>query len=183
MEAFYLDASILKVIMEEKDFKDTLFRVYTKIGLRKEQFLADYFAAKSPIIVRIPDGFEIKESLKEYFEQYGANLIYMDCRIETPQSIFAKMDEAGWYGIVSSIDIDRANKTEEKVTSVLLIDHFSDLDDLRARRYIESVLKVNKDHHICGTKNIPIILTFSKEDGMDYFYRSDFNIYDERYWK
>ena len=76
----------------------------------------------------------------------------------------------------------RANNAEKKVTSVLLIDHFSDLDDLRARRDIESVLKVNKDHHICGTKNIPIILTFSKKDGMDYFYRSDFIVYDERYW-
>ena len=32
-------------------------------------------------------------------------------------------------------------------------------------------------------KNIPLVLTFSNKEDIDYFYRSDFNIYDERYWK
>lgn len=162
-----------------KDFEKTLPSILQRLGIHEQEINV----RRESVLIKVPDNFDFKNLLVNKLEKVGINLIYVDCKTEIPQSIFAKMDEAGWYGIVSSIDIDRANKTEEKVTSVLLIDHFSDLDDLRARTYIESVLKVNKDHHICGTKNIPIILTFSKEDGMDYFYRSDFNIYDERYWK
>lgn len=162
-----------------KDFEKALPSILQRLGIHEQEINV----RRESVLIKVPNNFDFKNLLVNKLEKAGINLIYVDCKTEIPQSIFAKMDEAGWYGIVSSIDIDRANKTEEKVTSVLLIDHFSDLDDLRARTYIESVLKVNKDHHICGTKNIPIILTFSKEDGMDYFYRSDFNIYDERYWK
>lgn len=165
--------------MVTNDFEKTLPLILHRLGINEQEINV----RRESVLIKVPGNFDFKNLLVNKLEKAGINLIYVDCKTEIPQSIFAKMDEAGWYGIVSSIDIDRANKTEEKVTSVLLIDHFSDLDDLRARRYIESVLKVNKVHHICGTKNIPIILTFSKEDGMDYFYRSDFNIYDERYWK
>lgn len=169
--------------METKDFEQSLPIVLKRIGLLEPKCSDGKLTSYSPIIVKVPETFDFKGTLEDSFKQCGIKLIYVDCKTEVPQSIFAKMNEAGWHGAISSIDIDRANKTEEKVTSVLLIDHFSDLDDPRTRTHIESVLKVNKDHHICGTKNIPIILTFSKEDGMDYFYRSDFNIYDERYWK
>ena len=167
--------------MTQKDFEKALPRIFHLAGL----FSADALISRSSVIMEVPENFNFKEVLEDHFKQHqcGIEVIYVDCKTEAPQSIFAKMDEAGWRGRISSIDVDRANKAEKKVTSVLLIDHFSDLDAPRARMYIESVLKVNRDWHICGTKNIPIILTFSNDDGMGYLYRSDFNIYDERYWR
>ena len=71
----------------------------------------------------------------------------------------------------------------ELVSSVLLIDHYSELKDENAKRRIEDTLKFQKENQLCGLKNIPLVLTFSKKEGMDFFYRNDFNIYDERYWK
>lgn len=171
--------------MTQKDFEKALPYIFFKIGLGKKKFSAGRLISHSSVIIEVPENFNFKEVLEDYFKQHqcGIEVIYVDCKTEAPQSIFAKMEEAGWRGRISSIDIDimRANKAEEKVNSVLLIDHFSDLDP-RARMYIESALKVNKDWHICGTKNIPIILTFSNDDDMGYFYRSDFIVYDERYW-
>ena len=109
-------------------------------------------------------------------------MVYVDCKMETPYAVFEKVDQAGWHGNVSSVDIERSKTQDsEKVSSILLIDHFSDLADQRVRMHIESVLKGNRDMNICGKKNIPVILTFSKDEGMDFFYRNDFNIYDERY--
>jgi hypothetical protein len=111
-------------------------------------------------------------------------MCYADCKQETPYAVSEKVDKVGWHGNVSSVDIER-NKAQnsEKVSSILLIDHFSDLADQRVRMHIESVLKGNRDMNICGKKNIPVILTFSNDEGMAFFYRNDFNIYDERYWK
>jgi hypothetical protein len=135
-------------------------------------------------IVRVPEGFDFKVIVEKELEKSGVNIIYVDCKMETPYAVFEKVDQAGWHVNVSSVDIERSKTQDsEKVSSILLIDHFSDLADQRVRMHIESVLKGNRDMNICGKKNIPVILTFSNDEGMAFFYRNDFNIYDERYWK
>ena len=144
-----------------------------------------YRKINDSVVVRVPEGFDFKSVIENILEKSGINIIYADCKTEEPQSVFAKMDEAGWIVLKWDDDVDRAKLHEkEPVTSILLIDHFSDLDNQRARVYIGSVLKQNQENNICGQKNIPVILTFSSDEGMGYFYTStSIKIIDERYWK
>lgn len=167
--------------MEIKDFEKALPTILDEIGMQED----GYIKTEDSVVVRVPEGFDFKSIIENILKKSGINIIYADCKTEEPQSIFAKMDEAGWVGIIGSYDVDRAKLHEEEpVTSILLIDHFSDLENQRARTYIKSVLKVNNDVHICGKKNIPVILTFSSDEGIGFFYAStSIRIIDERHWK
>ena len=172
--------------METKEFEQALPKVLKRIGLKGSGWTVSQLISNSPIVVEVPENFDFKRILEDSFKQCGIELIYIDCKTDTGDTIFAKMDEVCWFDIISSDDIERVNqerKDNQKVSSVLLIDHYSDLKDEKAKRYIESALKANKENQLCGLKNIPLVLTFSNKKDMDYFYRSDFNIYDERYWK
>lgn len=170
--------------METKDFEKALPKVLKRIGLKENGWVASMLKEGSPVFIKTTEGFDFKSYLRDRLEKSGINMVYVDCKTEEPQSIFAKMDEAGWVGIIWGNDVDRAKLHEEEpVTSILVIDHLSDLEDQRAIIAIGSILKGNRDMNICGKKNIPVILTFSNDEGMDFFYRNDFNIYDERYWK
>lgn len=170
--------------METKDIEKVLPKVLKKIGLKDNGWDAIMLKEGSPVFIKIPEDFDFKSYLRDRLEKSGINMVYVDCKMETPYAVFEKVDQAGWHGNVSSVDIERSKTQDsEKVSSILLIDHFSDLADQRVRMHIESVLKGNRDMNICGKKNIPVILTFSNDEGMDFFYRNDFNIYDERYWK
>lgn len=166
--------------METKVFEQALPDILKRIGMRK----CGYFKTEPSVVVRVPEKFDFKSIVEKELEKSEVNIIYVDCKMEDSQSIVAKMDEAGWVGLVWSDDVKRAEQhKEDKVTSILLIDHFSELEDKGTRMYIESVLKVNNDNHICGKKNIPVILTFSRDEGMRYFYNNtSITIIDENYW-
>ena len=166
--------------MEIKAFENALPDILKRIGMRKSGFNK----TENSAIVRVPEGFDFKVIVEKELEKSGVNIIYVDCKMEDPQSIVAKMNEAGWVGSVWGDDIRKAEQhKEDKVTSILLIDHFSELEDKGTRMYIESVLKANNDNHICGKKNIPVILTFSRDEGMRYFYtNTSITIIDENYW-
>jgi hypothetical protein len=90
--------------------------------------------------------------------------------------------QAGYNKPVSLHDIDRA-KTVSQNDNVLLIDHYSDLNDVPMKMFVEGTLELSKINGICGLKQIPVILTFNKKDGMNYLYRNNYNIFDERCWK
>jgi len=166
--------------METKDFEQALPDILKRIGMSKN----GYFKTENSAIVRVPEGFDFKGIVEKELEKSGVNIIYVDCKMDDPQSIVAKMNEAGWVGSVWGDDVRKAELHKaEKVISILLLDHFSELEDKGTRMYIESVLKVNNDNHICGKKNIPVILTFSSDEGMRFFYNNtSITIIDENYW-
>ena len=167
--------------METKDFEEALPLILDEMGMYED----GYRKINDSVVVRVPEGFDFKSVIENILEKSGINIIYADCKTEEPQSIYAKMDEAGWIAPKGDDDVDRAkHHEEESVTSILLIDHFSDLENQRARTYVGSVLKQNQEYHICGQKNIPIIVTFSSDEGIGFFYAStSIMIIDERYWK
>jgi hypothetical protein len=167
--------------METKDFEKALPTILDEIGMQED----GYIKTEDSVVVRVPEGFDFKSVIENILEKSGINIIYADCKTEEPQSVTAKMAEAGWGGVIWRNDEDRAKLHEEEpVTSILVIDHLSDLEDQRAITAIGSILKVNKDCHICGKKNIPVIVTFSSDEGMGYFYlNTSIKIIDERYWK
>lgn len=170
--------------METKDFEQALPKVLKRIGLKENGWVASQLISKSPILMEVPGDFDFKSVLGKSFKQCGIELIYVDCKTDAPDSIFAKMDSVCWFANISSEQIEQVKQKSEDdqhVSSVLLINHYSDLKDEKAKRYIESALKANKENQLCGLKNIPLVLTFGKKEGMDFFYRNDFNIYDERY--
>lgn len=172
--------------METIDFEKALPKVLKRIGLNKSGWVGSQLISKSPIVVEVPEDFDFKSVLGNSFKQCGIEMIYVDCKTDTSDSILAKMDSVCWYRNISPEQIEQVKQKSEDdqhVSSVLLIDHYSDLKDENAKRRIEDTLKSNKDNQLCGLKNIPLVLTFSKKEGMDFFYRNDFNIYDERYWK
>ena len=166
--------------MKTKEFEQALPDILKRIGMSDN----GYFKTENSAIVRVPEGFDFKVIVEKELEKSGVNIIYVDCKMEDPQSIVAKMNEAGWVGSVWGDDVRKAElRKAENVTSILLLDHFSELEDKGTRMYIESVLKVNNDNHICGKKNIPVILTFSRDEGMRYFYNNtSITIIDENYW-
>ena len=166
--------------METKNFEQALPDILKRIGMSDN----GYFKTENSAIVRVPEGFDFKGIVEKELEKSGVNIIYVDCKMDDPQSIVAKMNEAGWVGSVSGDDVRKAELHKaEKVISILLLDHFSELEDKGTRMYIESVLKVNNDDHICGKKNIPVILTFSSDEGMRFFYNNtSITIIDENYW-
>ncbi|SFP13773.1 ATP-binding protein [Prevotella sp. tf2-5] len=166
--------------METKDFEQALPDILKRIGMSDN----GYFKTENSAIVRVPEGFDFKGIVEKELEKSGVNIIYVDCKMDDPQSIVAKMNEAGWVGSVWGDDVRKAELHKaEKVISILLLDHFSELEDKGTRMYIESVLKVNNDNHICGKKNIPVILTFSSDEGMRFFYNNtSITIIDENYW-
>ena len=166
--------------METKVFEQALPDILKRIGLSKN----GYFKTENSVVVRVPEGYDFKNVIANELKKFGVNIIYVDCEMENPQSIVAKMNEAGWVGSVWGDDVRKAELHKaEKVISILLLDHFSELEDKGTRMYIESVLKVNSDNHICGKKNIPVILTFSNDEGMRYFYNNtSITIIDENYW-
>ena len=166
--------------METKDFEQALPDILKRIGMSDN----GYFKTENSAIVRVPEGFDFKGIVEKELEKSGVNIIYVDCKMDDPQSIVAKMNEAGWVGSVWGDDVRKAELHKaEKVISILLLDHFSELEDKGTRMYIESVLKVNNDDHICGKKNIPVILTFSSDEGMRFFYNNtSITIIDENYW-
>ena len=170
--------------METKDFEKALPKVLKRIGLKENGWVASQLISKSPILMEVPEDFDFKSVLGNSFKQCGIELIYVDCKTDTPDSIFTKLDSI--HRIDSSVrneKMEQKSEDHQNVSSVLLIDHYSELKDENAKRRIEDTLKSNKDNQLCGLKNIPLVLTFSKKEGMDFFYRNDFNIYDERYWK
>lgn len=172
--------------METKDFEKVLPKVLKRIGLKDCGCAVSQLISNSPIVMEVPENFDFKGVLENSFKQYGIELIYVGCKTDTADTIFAKMDSVCWFANISSEQIEQVKQESEDdqhVSSVLLINHYSDLKDEKAKRYIESALKANKENQLCGLKNIPLVLTFSKKEGMDFFYRNDFNIYDERYWK
>lgn len=166
--------------METKVFEQALPDILKRIGLSKN----GYFKTENSVVVRVPEGYDFKNVIANELKKFGVNIIYVDCKMGDLQSIVAKMNEAGWVGSVWGDDIRKAElRKAENVTSILLLDHFSELEDKGTRMYIESVLKVNNDNHICGKKNIPVILTFSNDEGMRYFYNNtSITIIDENYW-
>lgn len=166
--------------METKNFEQALPDILKRIGMSDN----GYFKTENSAIVRVPEGFDFKGIVEKELEKSGVNIIYVDCKMDDPQSIVAKMNEAGWVGSVWGDDVRKAELHKaEKVISILLLDHFSELEDKGTRMYIESVLKVNNDDHICGKKNIPVILTFSSDEGMRFFYNNtSITIIDENYW-
>ena len=166
--------------METKNFEQALPDILKRIGMSDN----GYFKTENSAIVRVPEGFDFKGIVEKELEKSGVNIIYVDCKMDDPQSIVAKMNEAGWVGSVWGDDVRKAELHKaEKVISILLLDHFSELEDNGTRMYIESVLKVNNDDHICGKKNIPVILTFSSDEGMRFFYNNtSITIIDENYW-
>jgi hypothetical protein len=166
--------------MKTKDFEQALPDILKRIGLSKNGF----FKTENSVVVRVPEGYDFKNVIANELKKLGVNIIYVDCKMEDPQSIVAKMNEAGWVGSVWGDDVRKAElRKAENVTSILLLDHFSELEDKGTRMFIESVLKVNNDNHICGKKNIPFILTFSNDEGMRYFYNNtSITIIDENYW-
>ena len=110
--------------MKTKDFEQALPDILKRIGMRKSGFNKTENAA----IVRVPEGFDFKVIVEKELEKSGVNIIYVDCKMEDPQSIVAKMNEAGWVGSVWGNDIRKAEQhKEDKVTSILLIDLFFDL--------------------------------------------------------
>ena len=167
--------------METKTFENALPRILKRIGILKN----GYYKTNNSVVVKVPEGYDFKSIIANELAKSGVNIIYADCKTEEPHSIFAKIDEAGWGNLVSTDDTIRAEQHEsEPVTSILLIDHFSDLENQGVRMRIESILKVNNDNHICGKKNIPVILTFNSDEGMRNFYVStSITIIDENYWK
>ena len=166
--------------METIDFEKALPDILKRIGLSKN----GYFKTENSVVVRVPEGYDFKNVIANELKKFGVNIIYVDCKMEDPLSIVAKMNEAGWVGSVWGDDVRKAElRKAENVTSILLLDHFSELEDKGTRMFIESVLKVNNDNHICGKKNIPVILTFSNDEGMRYFYNNtSITIIDENYW-
>ena len=168
--------------MRKVKFKDVLFQICDKIGLQEKAFNMGSLLSKSPVLLRVPDKFSVKNYLKRYFRQHGITLIYVDCLSETPQVIRESLVRAGYNKPVSLHDIDRA-KTVSQNDNVLLIDHYSDLNDVLMKMFVEGTLELSKINGICGLKQIPVILTFNKKDGMNYLYRSNYNIFDERCWK
>ena len=166
--------------MKTKEFEQALPDILKRIGMSDN----GYFKTENSAIVRVPEGFDFKGIVEKELEKSGVNIIYVDCKMDDPQSIVAKMNEAGWVGSVWGDDVRKAELHKaEKVISILLLDHFSELEDKGTRMYIESVLKVNNDDHICGKKNIPVILTFSSDEGMRFFYnKTSITIIDENYW-
>lgn len=166
--------------METKDFEKALPQILFELGIDENGSIN----LNCPVVVKVPDGVDFKGIVEKELEKSGVNIIYVDCKMDDPQSIVAKMNEAGWVGSVWGDDVRKAELHKaEKVISILLLDHFSELEDKGTRMYIESVLKVNNDNHICGKKNIPVILTFSHDEGMRYFYNNtSITIIDENYW-
>ena len=166
--------------METKDFEKALPQILFELGIDENGSIN----LNCPVVVKVPDGVDFKGIVEKELEKSGVNIIYVDCKMDDPQSIVAKMNEAGWVGSVWGDDVRKAELHKaEKVISILLLDHFSELEDKGTRMYIESVLKVNNDNHICGKKNIPVILTFSSDEGMRYFYNNtSITIIDENYW-
>ena len=170
--------------MEIKDFENALPKILKRIGMNKSGWVGSQLISKSPIVVEVPEDFDFKGVLGNSFKQCGIELIYVDCKTDTPDSYFSKLDSI--HRIDSSVrneKMEQKSEDNQNVSSVLLIDHYSELKGENAKRRIEDTLKFYKENQLCGLKNIPLVLTFSKKEGMDFFYRNDFNIYDERYWK
>lgn len=167
--------------METKDFEKALPQILFELGIDENGSIN----LNCPVVVKVPDGVDFKSLLMGVLEKSCINIININCKIETPLTIIAKMKQAGWCGIVSSSDIMQAESAKkENVSSILLIDHLSDINNENDIASIAGILKDNKENDICGTMNIPVIVTFSKDEGMDYFYRNtSIPIIDERYWK
>lgn len=165
--------------METKDFEKALPQILFELGIDENGSIN----LSCPVVVKVPDGVDFRSLLMGVLGNAGIDIIYIDCKIETPLTIIAKMKQAGWCSIISSSDISQAKNAEKvNVSSVLLIDHLSDINNENDIASIAGILKENNENGICGTMNIPVIVTFSKDDGMNYFYRNtSIPIIDERY--
>ena len=170
--------------MEIKGFEQALPEIMYEIGIDEDGINDLLMIHQKAVVVRVPDEFAFKSFLLDKVKKHGVNVIYVDCRIETPLIAMTRMNQAGWGATFLSSDVKHAESTKtDKLSSILLIDHLSDFNDERVLIAIANILKANMDSNICGMMNIPVIATFSKKENMDYFYQSDFNIFDERYWK
>ena len=94
--------------METIDFEKALPKVLKRIGLKDNGWVAGMLKEGSPVFIKTPEGFDFKSYLRDRLEKSGINMVYVDCKMETPYAVFETVDQAGWHGNVSSVDIEEA---------------------------------------------------------------------------
>ena len=85
-----------------KDFENALPKILKRIGMNKIGWVGSQLISKSPIVVEVPEDFDFKGVLGNTFKQCGIKMIYVDCKTDAPDSIFAKMDSVCWFANISS---------------------------------------------------------------------------------
>ena len=114
--------------MEIKGFEQALPEIMYEIGIDEDGINDLLMIHQKAVVVRVPDEFAFKSFLLDKVKKHGVNVIYVDCRIETPLIAMTRMNQAGWGATFLSSDVKHAESTKtDKLSSILLIDHLSEL--------------------------------------------------------